>query len=75
MKYKHQIAINYLTYLVLNKGKLNNNQAHVDMPPWTQTPTPNLPKTHKQPLLKLLCNGAHLMEVGSMPTLSHGKTW
>jgi hypothetical protein len=30
MKHIHQITIKYLTYLVLNKRKLNNNQAPVD---------------------------------------------
>ena len=33
MKNIHQIAIKYLTYLVLNKRKLKNNQAPIDMPP------------------------------------------
>jgi hypothetical protein len=32
MEYIQQIAIKYLTYLVLNKRELNNNQATIDSP-------------------------------------------
>ena len=32
MKSIHHIAIKYLTYLVLNKRKLDNKQEHVQLP-------------------------------------------
>lgn len=32
MKHIHQIAIKYLTYLILNKRKLDNNKKLVDLP-------------------------------------------
>ena len=38
VKQLHQIVIKYLTYLILNKKKLDNKQPPV-VPPWTQDPT------------------------------------
>ena len=33
MKHIHQVVIKYLTYLILNKQKLDNNQLPVEPPP------------------------------------------
>ena len=57
MKHMHPTAINYLTYLVLNKRKLHNSQPPVDPPHHNaKQPSPRF-TTH----MSLICpHGAHI---------------